>query len=320
MNRISDRRFLTDHAASRGVSVPSVVPIRPRMSYRSLASQIGCPFIVKSVVGVSGKTCFRVDSQADLATVRAAARGAQLYGWRIMEGHSLNFHLCIGDEDLQIFEPTVQRFDDSDPLRPYRFTGNTFHIADDVSEHALQGAERELTKLARVLREAGFRGVAGADVVVTEHAQHVVDVNPRFQGSSLPLDLNLAALDRPRLATQHLRACSGIDLSAPRFSGHQERRSVGGQVFVAAPPKTQAQTFRKKNGIYSPFHGGLHYEGNFQVGQGLAEGHVLILDLPSGSCTRFHGATLARVMHAPGASDEEIVHAVRLVSEGRLRH
>lgn len=316
---IADRRFLTEQAAEFGVSVPETVQIEPGWTYSRLRALLGAAFILKGVGGVSGRECFRVENARDFAAVLPRVEVGPIYAWRIVDGPSLNFHFCIGETSLSIFDPTVQRLGGSERLRPYRFLGNICKVGADIGSAALDGARREIVRLAELMREAGFRGVAGADVIVSDDAQYVVDVNPRFQGSSLLVDLNLAAAKMPRLVTEHLRAVSGGELQPVVAAPAEKPQGVGGQFFVLGSGDVVRGGRPIRNGVYLHDMGGLRYQGNFCAGGKLTDGLFLLLDLPGESVTLRPRSVLARVIHAPGVSSAQLSEVARCISDGRLR-
>ena len=317
VTEVADRRFLTEYASKRGVKVPEAVQVSTRMGYADLRAEMGSEFIVKGVSGVSGRDCYLVGGEADLAAVRAATGSRELYAWRIVEGRSYNYHFCVGNSWTTVFEPTMQRLAPADRLRPYCFAGNTYKSTEGAPAE-LSGADREIHALARVLRDVGFRGVAGADVVVSGHEHYIVDLNPRFQGSSLILDLNLAASSMPRLVDQHVMAVSGGELHREVTSPLGSPQAVGGQVFVFAKQDGASEARGYLNGVYSRGGRGLRYEGKYRVGEKLSDGCFLVLDMPTHPLNIAPGAVFARVIHAPGATSTEITNAVRCISERRF--
>lgn len=105
-------------------------------------------------------------------------------------GTSVNTHVFISDRQTVLSPGSIQIIEQEQNQLCYRG-------ADFIAFRALPITCREQVralslKIANRLRERGYRGVAGLDFLVTrEQKVYCMEINPRFQASSVPLDMYL---------------------------------------------------------------------------------------------------------------------------------
>lgn len=108
----------------------------------------------------------------------------------VTHGISVNTHIFIADKQTVLSPGSVQIVEQEQDQLCYRG-------ADFIAFRALPDTCREQVrtlslKIANRLRERGYRGVAGLDFFVTrEQEVYCMEINPRFQASSVPLDMYL---------------------------------------------------------------------------------------------------------------------------------
>lgn len=105
-------------------------------------------------------------------------------------GVSVNTHIFIADKQTVLSPGSVQIIEQDQGQLCYRG-------ADFIAFRALPDTCREQVrslslKIANRLRQTNYRGVAGLDFFVTrEQEVYCMEINPRFQTSSVPLDMYL---------------------------------------------------------------------------------------------------------------------------------
>lgn len=105
-------------------------------------------------------------------------------------GISVNTHVFISDKQTVLSPGSIQIIEQEQNQLCYRG-------ADFIAFRALPATCRDQVrtlslKIANRLRERGYRGVAGLDFIVTKEQKiYCMEINPRFQASSVPLDMYL---------------------------------------------------------------------------------------------------------------------------------
>lgn len=105
-------------------------------------------------------------------------------------GVSVNTHIFIADKQTVLSPGSVQIIEQEQGQLCYR--GADF-IAFRTLPSTCRSQVRDLSlKIANRLREVGYRGVAGLDFFVTRDGEiYCMEINPRFQASSVLLDMYL---------------------------------------------------------------------------------------------------------------------------------
>ncbi len=68
--------------------------------------------------------------------------------------------------------------------RRFGYCGNDFGSASQLEDRDLIALDEMLERVGRWLSQHGYRGAFGIDAIVAENGVHLVELNPRFQGSS----------------------------------------------------------------------------------------------------------------------------------------
>jgi len=97
--------------------------------------------------------------------------------------------------------------------RRFGYCGNDFAAAAALDAGDIQEIDRALDAVAGWLARHGYRGAFGMDAILSEHKVFVVEVNPRFQGSSRLSAALDSQSDRADMFLAHIGAF--LDLSPP---------------------------------------------------------------------------------------------------------
>lgn len=125
---------------------------------------------------------------------------------------------CLNDEQLYLVSPYYK---DSKSYSCYllidNYTFNVFAVAEQIIEDKNQHLEYrgnyyvssnsneykkitiESTKLAKLLQKIGYRGVCGADFIIDRENVMLVEINPRYLGSSYAVNYKLKLSNLPSL-------------------------------------------------------------------------------------------------------------------------
>jgi hypothetical protein len=155
-------------------------------SFDSMRHKHGIPFILKSNLSVSGNNCYYIRSVQDWNNALQDDLVYPITSWNIVRGVSVNYHLLVDSCTFFVLPSTKQIFDNYDSFRPFQFSGSSIN-----HNPPNKNCGRLTSCFAKYLQSIGYYGVCGLDVVCNDFGAYIVDINPRFQGSSLLVSLNL---------------------------------------------------------------------------------------------------------------------------------
>ena len=126
---------------------------------------------------------------------------------------SVNIHCVIYPEKILLFAPSVQLIDQQHERLTY--LGSDFSAVSQIDSNSM-GKIRQVTDLiSRDLRDRGYRGVCGIDMLLAEGECYFMEVNARFQASSAILNKDLKKKGLPSLQEYHLDAFVNTEPSLP---------------------------------------------------------------------------------------------------------
>jgi predicted ATP-grasp superfamily ATP-dependent carboligase len=100
--------------------------------------------------------------------------------------------------------------------RPFGFCGTDFAAAKDLPDDCIDAVETMVRKTGQWLRQAGYLGVFGLDVLWVNGDLYLVEVNPRFIASSPLAARGAKMLGWSDLYIEHMAAMSGLSPLKPR--------------------------------------------------------------------------------------------------------
>jgi hypothetical protein len=125
----------------------------------------------------------------------------------------LNVNACVylGGE-VVMHPPSVQLIGLAQCTnRTFGYCGNDFARVADLGGRALHELEETTRTVGRWLASQGYLGAFGVDALLYGKEIFLVEVNPRFQGSSGHAAEILDGLGRPNLYLDHAAAFLGLD-------------------------------------------------------------------------------------------------------------
>lgn len=120
----------------------------------------------------------------------------------------LNIHLVVFPDRTVVLPPSVQVIV-PDAEGRLLYTGYDFLAAQQLTSAQRDRLNTAGITIGEVLRKSGYRGVAGIDFLADEEQLLFVEINPRFQASTLGLNEVLAARGLPSVHHLHLMAFAG---------------------------------------------------------------------------------------------------------------
>lgn len=126
----------------------------------------------------------------------------------------LNVSGCVfPNGDVTVRSPSIQLVGiPSCTRRRFGYCGNDFAaVHGAIGDEGLDGLERVALMTGQWLHRRGYLGAFGIDALVHEGEVYLVEINPRFQGSSAAASSILAAAGVADIYLDHLAALLGIE-------------------------------------------------------------------------------------------------------------
>ncbi len=211
---LASKRFLASpEAQSTGVVVAGR-EIEASTRFAELVRELGCTVYLKEDDTVSGKAVYRISSEEDFERLRQDT-SSPLTCWREVRGESINCHVLISDGgDVVPLLASRQLLGPGLRGERVRFEGNDFSWSMTCSQTTTESVHVAAIALGRAIHRKGFRGVCGMDMIVSAGLATIVDLNPRFQGSSLPVSIELETRGWPPIGLMHERLVRGDSLDS----------------------------------------------------------------------------------------------------------
>src|SRR5262249_20579053 len=246
-----------------GVSHPATRAIGARADPAGHACRIGYPIVVKPARGAGSHGVSLAGSAASLdravAFARSATRGAVLLQHYVAGSAASVSLLADGGRAV----PLAVNAQTIGSLPPFSYRGGVTPFDHPLAPQAIAAA----VAACRALPE--LRGFIGVDLILTDSAAVVIEVNPRvttaYLGVRAALDENVAALvlaacrgdlpPAPRAVRQVSFSASGrICVTAPATSAHAARTRTNPACLMATLPLSACTVSAESNDCLVPAH------------------------------------------------------------------
>lgn len=236
VERLDDKRVQRQLFEALGLTTPRWSIVRSdNLAKGALLGKVGLPAVIQVPRGSLGIGTFLAESMEDLQRLNARARG-ELVVSEYLPGPSVNATAVVGRRDVHLAWPSIQLVGLPSCIGgadPFRYCGNDFGATAHLPPKAIHDLFAFIRILGAGLRTVGFLGLFGTDWIFNDGRWYLLELNPRFQGSTLLLSARELAAGGVPLAVEHVRAFFGESaiITAGRRSTTPEP-VTGGQVVL----------------------------------------------------------------------------------------
>lgn len=207
--------------AKLGVKTPPTQVCRlAETSFAEASDKLGGPFVVQPPVGSSGENTYFVKNEEDFDNVRTVLgtdRPLKLSKYLpvpSLNGHGIVLKTTQGLESIAVC-PSVQIVGAHGcTIRAEIYCGNDFSAAGRVAESVREETCTIMEKMGLFMGSQGFLGIFGMDFLLNGDEVLALEINPRFQGSTMLL--SLLQVDRGEVPLAVLHVMQFMDLM-PEF-------------------------------------------------------------------------------------------------------
>lgn len=110
---------------------------------------------------------------------------------------SVNLHIFITKENVIVFPGSIQLIDYRN--NQYIYSGADFCAYKYIDENYKNKLYLQSKKIGNILKELGYLGICGIDYLISNDNVYFVELNPRFQASTILLNLELSNRKLPSI-------------------------------------------------------------------------------------------------------------------------
>jgi hypothetical protein len=170
-------------------------------------------FVVQGLEGSGGFTTYLMDSPEDDYLLEGLSEFTCLASPYIGDAWPINIHLLVEKDGAVALAPSIQIIDQS--AKKLEYVGGDYAAAQHLPRKSLQLLRTKAVEIGKTMADIGYRGIAGVDFLLTADERLLfVEINPRFQGSSMTLNQALLKANQPSLQQLHLQCFRGERLAA----------------------------------------------------------------------------------------------------------
>lgn len=162
-------------------------------------------FVIQKNISSGGKGTYLLTSNNESCIFNELEEG-ELYivSPYIENAYSINIHLCISDNCILQFPLSLQ----ITKLVNHKilYCGSDYTTTTNMSFKIKNKIQTKVNKICEMLKLLGYKGVLGIDLIITNQHIYFIEINPRFQGSSMPLSKSLIDNKLPSLYELHMAA------------------------------------------------------------------------------------------------------------------
>lgn len=176
-------------------------------SYKDLAPN-GETLVVQLPYGGGGSKTF-LCSEDNYKEIEKKCDNSEVYSVSVYQRNckDYNIHCIIGKEQILLFAPSMQILEISDKIE---YDDSNYNLDLSID---LKGKMCEYSLcICKKLQEKGYYGVAGIDYIYFGGELYFIEINPRFQGSTVYLEELLNKSNLPSIYDYNYRAFNNFEM------------------------------------------------------------------------------------------------------------
>jgi len=175
--------------------IPGITGKLADMEYDTLTDILGSNFILQFPIGSSGNASYVIRHRESFENIKKSRQDATVVSTKYMDGISLNINACVCSSDTGVHVipsyPSVQIIGArGSSHRALDYCGNDFSF--ELKKEELDIIFEAVRRIGHLMHDFGWKGIFGLDLIWYDGKPYVIDLNPRFQGSTqLLVDIQL---------------------------------------------------------------------------------------------------------------------------------
>jgi len=218
---------------TKGINQPTSEIINPRFStYDDLVGQWGEQFVTKYAKSASGSGTALIKNEQQFKSFLDQRFPQNILISEYMDFHSFNIHCVLYKGEIILSPPSLQIANSNELGSSWgEYCGNDFSIMDSIDPKTKEHIFFQSQCIGKKLLELGYRGILGLDFLANNLGAWLVDINPRFQGStSLLTQLEIQSGINPTSLFHILEFTSDETIPKSSYANRQYSKLYGGQL------------------------------------------------------------------------------------------
>lgn len=165
------------------------------------------PGVMQGRHGSLGGSTVPVDGPGDVTAAAAGLGAGPFLLSERLDGPVLNVHAVVGKRGVQVSWPSVQVVGALPCCglgATFAYCGNDFSAAQMLPPHDRRQLAAIAGRIGAQLAQLGYCGIFGLDAILAADGLRVLEINPRFQGSTRRLTMAEVAEGEPTTVGAHL--------------------------------------------------------------------------------------------------------------------
>lgn len=217
-------------------------------------------FVVQAIMATGGEgTNILTEDNKSLIKTRILPNEQYLVSGFEEKNIPVNMHAIISEDDIKLFPISIQILIQHNGKLLYH--GADYIEAKNIGKAAANQFYVYMMDICEKLQKEGYRGITGVDAIIVNDKVHILEMNNRFQGSTLLLNLALQNANLPSMQELNYMAFYGgslsfdsINLDVP-YSSFTYMANDRGEI-----PPGHIKNYRKEKYVEAVFDEGLSYE------------------------------------------------------------
>jgi predicted ATP-grasp superfamily ATP-dependent carboligase len=141
--------------------------------------------------------------------------------------------------------------------RPLGYCGNDFGAVKKLTRDIINQIEKITTQAGAWLAKKEYLGIFGLDLLVEDGKVYMVEINPRFQGSTMLSSIIAEHIDDPDPYGEHLAAFMGMDapVLAPLWERVKQLEDAAQVIVYNVLPRNVHLNFREVAKLTDDYRG-----------------------------------------------------------------
>jgi predicted ATP-grasp superfamily ATP-dependent carboligase len=191
-----DKLYQLELFAKLGIKTPMTFSCRlGETSFTNAGDILDGPFVIQPPVGSSGENTYIVQDRVEFDRVRdifglaQRVKVSKYLSVPSLNGHCVVLHTRKGLRAIAAC-PSIQIVGPQEcSNRPEIYCGNDFSAADEIPEALREKTCTIMENVGLYMGRKGFLGIFGMDFLLVDGEVMALEINPRFQGSTMLLSL-----------------------------------------------------------------------------------------------------------------------------------
>lgn len=203
--------------------------------FEELTTKFGVRFVVQFDRGHTGSGTFFIENEPELNRLKLTFPERSVKISEFVEGNAYTLNACITSKGVFLGGLSYQITGTPGVANsPSATIGNDFSYRPDIDAQMLSKIISEMTVLGEFMKNKGFRGLFGIDLIVNRDGFKLIEINAR-QSASVPMFTKMQLLeDQVPLALLHLAEFleADFELETPSYNEFNLAPKNYSQVFL----------------------------------------------------------------------------------------